>query len=105
MKMDLKTREYKMLCNKLEQYKKENLNENDERYYDLLRLFQKNHDEITETKKQLIELQKSAPKYVEKTFDYQKLFEKKPIENKELVVIKKENIFKRIINFIKNIGK
>ena len=34
-----------------------------------------------------------------------KKYENKTIENKELVVIKRENIFKRIINFIKNIGK
>ncbi len=34
-----------------------------------------------------------------------KKFENKTNENKELVVIKKENIFRRIINFIKSIGK
>lgn len=34
-----------------------------------------------------------------------KKYEDKNIENKELVVIKKENIFRRIINFIKSIGK
>lgn len=34
-----------------------------------------------------------------------KKYENKTIENKELVVIKKENIFRRIINFIKSIVK
>ena len=34
-----------------------------------------------------------------------KKYENKTIENKELVIINKENIFRKIINFIKSIGK
>ena len=57
MKLDLKTREYQMLCEELEKYKKENIDENDERLYELFGKFQVNHDEIVEIKKQLKEIE------------------------------------------------
>ena len=58
MKLDLKAKEYTMLCNKLEKYENENLDENDEKFHELLIQFQKNNDEIEEIKKQLMELSK-----------------------------------------------
>ena len=56
MELDLKTMEYKKLCNKLEELKKYNVNPNDKRLLKVKDLFQKNHDEIVEIKKQLREL-------------------------------------------------
>ena len=58
MKLDLKAKEYTMLCNKIEKYENENLDENDEKFHELLIQFQKNNDEIEEIKKQLMELSK-----------------------------------------------
>ena len=58
MKLDLKAKEYTMLCNKLEKYENENLDENDEKFHELLIQFQKNNDEIEKIKKKLMELSK-----------------------------------------------
>lgn len=46
MKLDLKSREYKELCDELEQLKECNIDPNDKRLLELKELFQKNHDEI-----------------------------------------------------------
>lgn len=56
MKLDLKAKEYTMLCNKLEKYESEKLDENDEKFHELLEEFKKNLAEIEEIKKQLMEL-------------------------------------------------
>ncbi|MBP3596373.1 MAG: hypothetical protein J6J60_03085 [Clostridia bacterium] len=102
MKLDLKAREYNMLCGKLEEYKKENIKEDDVRYFDLLQLFQKNNDEIIEIKQQLIDVQKNEEKIIVNS-DYTKIFEKKEKENIEQVALVevKESIFKNILNKIK----
>lgn len=102
MKLDLKAREYNMLCGKLEEYKKDNIKEDDTRYFDLLQLFQKNNNEIIEIKQQLIDVQKNEEKIIENS-DYTKIFEKKEKENIEQVslVEVKESIFKNILNKIK----
>lgn len=56
MELDLKTREYKKLCDKLEQLKQGNINPNDESLLELKRLFQEKHDEILEINRQIKEL-------------------------------------------------
>jgi len=56
MELDLKAKEYNMLCEKFEQVEKQNIDPNDERLLWFKELFQKNHDEIVEIKKQLKEL-------------------------------------------------
>lgn len=53
MKLDLKTREYKELCTKLDEYKKSNIDNNNPKLYDLLEEFKKNNEEISNIKKQL----------------------------------------------------
>lgn len=104
MKLDLKAREYNMLCGKLEEYKKENIKEDDVRYFDLLQLFQKNNDEIIEIKQQLIDVQKNEEKIIVNS-DYTKIFEKKEKEKENIeqvaLVEVKESIFKNILNKIK----
>ena len=59
MELDLKTREYKKLCDKLEKLKQGNINPNDERLLKLRGLFQKNHDEIVEINRQIKELKET----------------------------------------------
>ena len=102
MKLDLKAREYNMLCGKLEEYKKDNIKEDDTRYFDLLQLFQKNNNEIIEIKQQLIDVQKNEEKIIVNS-DYTKIFEKKEKENIEQVALVevKDSIFKNILNKIK----
>ena len=56
MELDLKTREYKLLCEKLEQVKKKNIDPNDERLLWLKELFIINHEEIAEINKKLEQL-------------------------------------------------
>ena len=56
MELDLKTREYKKLCEKLETLKQSNIEPNDERLVKLKQLFEKNHNEIVDITRQLKEL-------------------------------------------------
>lgn len=59
MELDLKTREYKKLCDKLEQLKQSNINPNDEKLLELRELFQKNHDDIVKINAQIKKLKKT----------------------------------------------
>ena len=56
MKLDLKAREYKMLCDKLEQYKAQKLDPNSAEYEQLLKDFQENQKEILRINFQLEKL-------------------------------------------------
>ena len=53
MELDLKTREYKKLCDKLDELKERKIDPNDERLLAVKGLFQKNHDDIVEINKQI----------------------------------------------------
>ena len=65
MELDLKTREYKKLCDKLEQLKQSDINPNDEKLLELKQLFQKNYDEIVEINRQIKEI-KGTEELIEK---------------------------------------
>lgn len=56
MELDLKTREYKTLCDKLDKLKENKIDPNDERLLAVKELFQKNHDDIVKINKQIKEL-------------------------------------------------
>ena len=56
MELDLKTREYKKLCDKLEELKEKKIDTNDERLLAVKELFQKNYDDIVEINRQISEL-------------------------------------------------
>lgn len=68
MKLDLKAREYKMLCDKLDQAKEKNVDPNGAEMLDLLNKFQANNKEIVDIKKQLIELREAEPELEDTTF-------------------------------------
>lgn len=59
MKLDLKAREYKMLCDKLDQAKQNQVDPNGPEMLELLNEFQENNKEIVEIKRRLIELRDS----------------------------------------------
>ena len=59
MELDLKTREYKILCDKLDKLKANKIDPNDERLLMVKELFQKNHDEIVKIKKQINEIKET----------------------------------------------
>lgn len=114
MKLDLKAREYKNLCDKLERYKKEKINENDKKLYELLEEFQKNHEEIAEIKKQLKELEniKEENKITDnKKYSYENMFkpkEEKKIEqsdntSEKMMIKHEENLWEKIKNKMKKI--
>lgn len=56
MELDLKAREYKMLCKKLEEMKQSNLSLDSKEWKDLLKDFVKNQDEIVRINNELNEL-------------------------------------------------
>ncbi|MBQ3415374.1 MAG: hypothetical protein IJH39_08540 [Clostridia bacterium] len=56
MELDLKTREYKKLCKKLEEYKKRNIDPNNKKMEELFKEFQKNHEKIKDIKQKLCSL-------------------------------------------------
>ncbi len=60
MELDLKVREYKMLCDKLNELKENKIEPNDERLLALQELFQQNHDEIEKINAQLKEIEEKG---------------------------------------------
>ena len=56
MELDLKTREYKKLCDKLDELKEKKIDPNDKRLIEVKDLFQKNHDDIVEINKKIREI-------------------------------------------------
>ena len=59
MELDLKTREYKKLCNKLDELKEKKIDPNDERILAVKELFKKNHDDIVEINRQIKEIKET----------------------------------------------
>ena len=113
MELDLKTREFKKLCNKLEQLKKEDIEPNDEKLSNLKILFQKNQEEIVQINKQLKEIKENGElieKQNKEKYSYENLFKiknniTKTDEKEKLslnLVSTKKNIFARIIDKIKS---
>ncbi len=51
--LDIKTRDYKTLCDRLDELKLQNLDANCKEYQELYTLFLKNYDEIVEINKKL----------------------------------------------------
>lgn len=106
MELELKAKEYKKLCDKLESLKKDNINPNDEKLLELKQLFLKNHSEIVEINKRIqnikqIEEQKLEP------YDSSQLFKQNNKAQKEeqiqslMVIEKDKSIFTKILEKIK----
>lgn len=116
MELDLKTREYKKLCNKLDDLKENKIDPNDERFLVLKELFQKNHDDIVKINSQIKELQ-VAEKLKEKQrlekYNLENVFNKKnnvyeikKEENMNVSIVQtKKNIFTKFIEKIKSLLK
>lgn len=115
MELDLKTREYKKLSDKVEELKQGNINPNDEKLLELKQLFQKNHDEIVEINRQIKEL-KETEEHIEKQkleqYDPANLFKRKNNNvsksdeegNMNISIVEsKKNIFAGFIERIKEI--
>ena len=114
MELDLKAKEFKMLCEKLEEAKKRITDPNDERLLWFKELFERNNKEITEINKQLKELQdaeidKQESFNPDNIFDNKKVTATKNEKSEEVsddastfhLVKYKQSIFKRVINKIK----
>ena len=112
MELDLKTREYKMLCDKLDKIKEKNIDPNDKRLLEVKKLFQQNHDDIVMINAQIKEIKETeeniksnkAYKYnIENEFNKKKQNVK---EKTEITIIEdKKNIFYRILKKIKDLLK
>ena len=108
MELDLKTREYKKLCNKLDDLKENKIDPNDERFLVLKELFQKNHDDIVKINSQIKELQVEEKQRLEK-YNLENVFNKKNNVSKIKkegnmnisIVQTKKNIFTKFIEKIK----
>lgn len=110
MELDLKTREYKKLCEKLDELKEKRIDPNDERLLAVKELFQKNHDDIVEINRQIKEVKETEElKEKQKLEQYnpENIFNKKnnniiQEEKKDISVVEtKKNIFIRFIERIK----
>lgn len=116
MELDLKTREYKKLCDKLDKLKENKIDPNDERLLAVKELFQKNYDEIVEINRQIKEL-KETEKLIEKQkleqYDPDYIFKNKSKkvesefvkspEEKSVTTIPKERWYQKVLNLIKNL--
>ncbi|MFR5765716.1 MAG: hypothetical protein ACLUF5_03910 [Clostridia bacterium] len=116
MELDLKTREYKKLCDKLDELKEKRIDPNDERLLVVKELFQKNHDDIVEINRQIKEVKETEElKEKQKLEQYnpENIFNKKndtsktkKEENMDISVVQsKQNIFVRFIEKIKSFFK
>ena len=116
MELDLKTREYKKLCDKLDELKEKKIDPNDERLLAVKDLFQKNHDDIVEINRQIKEIKETEElKEKQKLEQYnpENIFNKKKDtsktkkeENMDISVVQsKQNIFVRFIEKIKSFFK
>ena len=56
MELELKVKEYKILCKKFSKLKENKVEPNDERLYVVKELFKKNHDDIVKINAQIKEL-------------------------------------------------
>ena len=111
MELDLKTREYKKLCDKLDEVKERKIDPNDERLLAVKELFQKNHDDIVEINKQIKKIKDTEDikeKQKLEKYNPEDIFNKKNNNNiiqeekKDILVVEtKKNIFIRFIERIK----
>ena len=111
MELDLKTREYKKLCDKLDELKERKIDPNDERLLAFKGLFQKNHDDIVEINKQIKKIKDTEDikeKQKLEKYNPDDIFNKKnnnniiqEEKNDILVVETKKNIFIRFIERVK----
>ena len=111
MELDLKTREYKKLCDKLDELKERKIDPNDERLLAVKGLFQKNHDDIVEINKQIKKIKDTEDikeKQKLEKYNPEDIFNKKNNNNiiqkekKDILVVEtKKNIFIRFIERIK----
>lgn len=111
MELDLKTREYKKLCDKLDELKERKIDPNDERLLAVKELFQKNHDDIVEINKQIKKIKDTEDikeKQKLEKYNSEDIFNKKNNNNiiqeekKDILVVEtKKNIFIRFIERIK----
>ena len=111
MELDLKTREYKKLCDKLDELKEKRIDPNDERLLVVKELFQKNHDDIVEINRQIKEVKETEDikeKQKLEKYNLEDIFNKKNNNNiiqeekKDILVVEtKKNIFIRFIERIK----
>ena len=116
MELDLKTREYKKLCDKLDELKEKRIDPNDERLLVVKELFQKNHDDIVEINRQIKEVKETEElkeKQKLEKYNPENIFNKKKDtsktkkeENMDISVVQsKQNIFVRFIEKIKSFFK
>ena len=116
MELDLKTREYKKLCDKLDKLKEKRIDPNDERLLVVKELFQKNHDDIVKINTQIKEIKETEElKEKQKLEQYnpENIFNKKKDtsktkkeENMDISVVQtKKNLFTRFIEKIKSFFK
>lgn len=116
MELDLKTREYKKLCDKLDKLKENKIDPNDERLLVVKELFQKNHDDIVKINTQMKELKETEElkeKQKLEKYNPENIFNKKndtsktkQEENMDISVVQtKKNLFTRFIEKIKSFFK
>lgn len=79
MELELKTKEYRKLCDQLENLKKKNIDSNSDELLKLKEQFEKNHNDIVQINKQLRQIKENETlkeKQLSKPYDYSNLFKK-----------------------------
>ena len=113
MELDLRAREYKMLCDKLDKLKEENIDPNDERLIALKEMFITNSEEIKEINDKLRKLKENAnviEESKEKEYNPNEIFKNKSSKESKIkeqeenvpAVKKRESALSKLLNKIKN---
>lgn len=109
MELDLKAREYKKLCDKLDRLKEKKIDPNDERLLEVKELFQQNHDDIVKINAQIKEIKETEENIKSnkaEKYDLEKVFELKKDMSKEILKMTVVDNNKGILSkFFKKIKK
>ena len=109
MQLDLKAKEFKFLCDKLEKIKQKGIDPNDKKLLEVKKMFEQNHNEIVEINKQIRKLKEEDASIVQEGLLNEKVknekVKKDAIKQEIAKIEQKETIFNKIINKIKYIIK
>ena len=104
MQLDLKAKEFKFLCDKLEKIKQKGIDPNDKKLLEVKKMFEQNHNEIVEINNQIKKIKEEDVNIVQECLLNEKV-KKDAIKQEIAKIEQKETIFNKIINKIKYIIK
>ena len=103
MRLNLKAKEFNILCDKLEEIKAKGIDQNDKRLLEIKKMFEQNHNEIVEINQQIRKLkEENVNTNIIKENVFDKKMKQENAKQGMSMIEYKESIFSKIINKIKS---